>query len=274
VVKEVDTYPRGWKRVAEIFSPSEPRHMSTRVDTCPRGDTCLPHRELPHSEVSTNRLINRLSGMDRWSWKGENLAFAGGEYWTALGKGMRAWGGMWPLQCARASRRFQVPLALAFGTYGRSPGACDPPVPNRFDYKEGTMRGRAGVMSDSASVCCSCSVGLLRATVRIRRKNAARRAPFLVRRREDGTELDAPVPVLPTPYCTALDGQDFNACVPLVARTTALCSCNSWPPPLREGPDFGIWSQVFPDCVGIRKALNGSQKVLRPQRFLAARHES
>ena len=59
-----------------------------------------------------------------------------------------------------------------------------------------------------------------------------------MRRREDGTELDAPVPVLPIPLCTALDSQDFIACAPFVARATAHCCFKSWPPnppPPREG---------------------------------------
>ena len=81
-------------------------------------------------------------------------------------------------------------------------------------------------MADRASACCACSFGPLRATVRQRRtqRKKAAQAAFSVCGREDAAEIDAPVPVLPIPHCTALDGQDFNAC----CTSSAPCCCNSW----------------------------------------------
>jgi hypothetical protein len=68
--------------------------------------------------------------------------------------GSRARGSMWPLQLTSArARRFPAPLALAFGMYGPAPAACDPPVSAclRFDYNEGTTRGKTGAMVDRTS---------------------------------------------------------------------------------------------------------------------------
>jgi len=122
-----------------------------------------------------------------------------------------------------------------------APAACDPPVSAclRFDYNAGTMRGKTGAMADRASACCACSFRPLRATVRQRRtqRQKAAQAAFTVCGREEAA-IDAPVPVLPIPHCTALDGQDFNACCTSIAQdfnarciSTAPCCCNSWLPP-------------------------------------------
>ena len=141
-----------------------------------------------------------------------------------------------------ASRRFLAAIALAFGTYGPAPAACDPLVSAclRFDYNEGTMRGKTGAMADRASACCACSVRLLCDTVPHRRtkcdigalsaREAARRAAFRVRREKKARNSTRPFRYC-RPHCTALDGQDFNACVPFVARATALVSNLGRPPP-------------------------------------------
>ena len=143
-------------------------------------------------------------------------------------------------ESARCSRRFPAALALAFG-YGRHLLLATLRCPPAFDpiYNEVTMRGKTGAMTDRASACCACSVRLLCDTVPHRRtkcdigalsaREAARRAAFRVRREKMARNSTRPFRYC-RPHCTALDGQDFNACVPFVARATALCCCKSWPP--------------------------------------------
>jgi hypothetical protein len=138
-------------------------------------------------------------------------------------------GGMWSLQRALGMWSLQRALVEALPGHTRSCGwirrhlllatlRC--PACLRFDYNAGTMRGKTGAMADRASACCACSFRPPRATVRQRRtqRKKAAQAAFSVCGREDAAEIDAPVPVLPIPHCTALDGQDFNACCTSIAQ--------------------------------------------------------
>jgi hypothetical protein len=157
-----------------------------------------------------------------------------------VGDGIRARGGMWPMKCVSA-RVEALPGPTRSCVWLRpAPAACDPPVSTclRSDYNEWTMRGKTGAMADRASACCACSVRLLRAIVRHRRTQrnratqAASRAAFRVRRREDGTELDAPVPVLPTAlHCAGRPG--FQRVSPLrcTRHCTLLFATLGRPPP-------------------------------------------
>ena len=148
-------------------------------------------------------------------------------------------GGMWKLQGERTSdahaRGASRPNSLlCLARTGRHLLLATLRCPPAFDSK-GQCEARQepwltepALAALAASGCCAppCGSGALIA----RMLDKQRGEQPSVGAREDGTELDAPVPVLPTPYCTALDGQDFNACVTFVERATALCCCNSWPP--------------------------------------------
>ena len=154
--------------------------------------------------TSHHHLLSRGS----WSPTNSRKEFEGGKC-----DGIRARGGMWNLQGERTSdahaRGASRPNSLlCLARTGRHLLLATLRCPPAFDSK-GQCEARQepwltepALAALAASVCCAplCGSGALIA----RMLDKQRGEQPSVGAREDGTELDAPVPVLPIPHCTAL----------------------------------------------------------------------
>jgi hypothetical protein len=127
---------------------------------------------------------------------------------------------------------------------GPAPAACDPPVSAclRFDYNEGTMRGKTGAMADRASACCAYSVRLLRATVWQRRtsqevgsSSEASSLPCAQERRWHGARRARSGTPDPALHCAGQPGFHHERPFRCTCHCTLLFQILAAHPPLGEG---------------------------------------